>query len=123
MRCTHLLIAPALLAIAVAACSAERPVTTPATTSSPTPATGPGPTARAPDVGVTMRYACESNHNVDVHGERSVTVTTADGTTDLPRVADSSPPQFADDTLSFSINTKGAELGHAGVGSFACRPE
>lgn len=122
MHRAHLLIAPALFAMTLAACSADRPET-PATANSPAPATNPGPEAPALDADVTMRYTCDGDHTVAVHGEKSVTVTTADRTTDLPRVAESSPPQFADDTLSFSIDTKGAELGHAGVGSFACRPE
>lgn len=121
MHRTHLLFAPILIA-ALAACSADRTETS-ATANEPTPAATPDPTAPAPDADVTMRYNCDGNHSVAVHGETSVTVTTADGTIDLPRVADSSPPQFADDTLSFSIDTKGAELGHAGVGSFACRPD
>lgn len=122
MHRTHLLIAPTLLAMALAACSADRPEA-PATANSPTPAAAPESEASTAGADVTMRYTCDGDHTVAVHGETSATVTTADRTTDLPRVADSAPPQFADDTLSFSIGTRGAELGHAGVGSFACRPE
>lgn len=112
-----------LLATGLAACSADRPQT-PAPANAPSaaaPTVPPG--ASAPSADVTMRYNCDGAHSVAVHGETSVTVSSADGSIELSRVPDSSPPQFADDALSFSIGTKGAELGHAGVGSFACRPE
>lgn len=120
-RTTQLLL-PALLLSALAACSGDR-AETPAATTSPPGTSAPAPEAPPSDPNVTMRYTCDGDHTVAVHGDSSVTVTTADGTTELQRVADSAPPQFADDTLSFSINQKGAELGHAGVGAFACQPE
>lgn len=113
---------PALLVSALAACSGDR-ADTAAVTPTTAASTAPAPEAAPSDASVTMRYTCDGDHSVAVHGESSVTVTTPDGTTELQRVADSAPPQFADDTLSFSINQKGAELGHAGVGAFACQPQ
>lgn len=122
MRPTSHLLVFILSISAVSACSGDR-ADTPAATTSPQATSAPAPEAPPSDPNVTMRYTCDGDHTVAVHGDSSVTVTTADGTTELQRVADSAPPQFADDTLSFSINQKGAELGHAGVGAFDCQPE
>lgn len=124
MRRPILLISTAMFVMALAACNADRSDTPsadadPATAATPEPA----PAAEGDTRNVTMRYTCDGDHAVAVHGDASVIVTMADGSTELPRVADSAPPQFADDTLSFSINAKGAELGHVGVGTFACQPE
>lgn len=121
MHRTPQLLLPALLVGALAACSGDR-TDTPAAATTPA-STAPAPDAPPSDASVTMRYTCDGEHSVAVHGESSVTLTSPDGTTELQRVTDSAPPQFADDTLSFSINHKGAELGHAGVGAFACQPE
>lgn len=124
MRSTALLFSSAALAMALVGCSADRPDTAATDTTSAAEATpSPAPAAETDAGNVTMRYSCDGNHAVAVHGDTSVTVTMTDGSAQLVRVAESAPPQFADETLSFSINAKGAELGHVGVGTFACRPE
>lgn len=121
---THLtsaLLTSAVFATGLLACTADRPET-PATDATPATTEAPPPEPAADQGQVTMRYTCEGDHSVAVHGEASASVTMADGTRELPRVSNSAPPQFADDLLSFSIHPKGAEVGHAGVGTFACQP-
>ncbi|HEY0662957.1 MAG TPA: hypothetical protein VGD21_16730 [Lysobacter sp.] len=77
-----------------------------------------------PDDGITMRYRCESGHSVAiVRGERA-RVTLADGrVVEIARVADSSPPQFEGEALSFEVTGDGATLGQHEVGGFACTAE
>lgn len=75
-----------------------------------------------PPAGITMRYTCEQGHRVDIVGGDTARVTLADGrVVDIPRVADSAPPQYSGVALSFEVGSEGATLGQHEVGGFACR--
>lgn len=105
------------------ACQKPAPPAEPARPSADAPATAPTETQK-PDDGITMRYRCESGHSVAiVRGERA-RVTLADGrVVEIARVADSSPPQFEGEALSFEVTGDGATLGQHEVGGFACTAE
>jgi hypothetical protein len=72
-----------------------------------------------PSVGITMRYSCEQGHRVVVGDTAQVTL--ADGrVVDIPRVADSAPPRYAGEALSFEVGNEGGILGQDETGGFAC---
>ena len=76
------------------------------------------------DAGITMRYRCESGHSVAIVRGEQARVTLADGrVVAISRVADSSPPQFQGEALSFEVTGDGATLGQHEVGGFACTAE
>ena len=85
----------------------------------------PGPAADMPADGsamVTMRYACDGRR-VAVFGNDHVTVTMDGRDIELAHVADSSPPRFAGEALSFSVAADGAVLAQDEGASWACTAE
>jgi len=84
------------------------------------PAGSAPPDATEADASITMRYDCEQGHSVAIAGDEA-RVTLADGRrVAIPRVADSAPPRFAGEALSFEVNATGAVLGQDEVGGFDC---
>ena len=118
MRRSSIAILACFATLAVGACQRTDTATPPA-------ATSPSPNSTAPatdgDDDVTMRYTCDSGHAVAIAGQ-SARVTLSDGrTVVIDRVADSSPPRFSGEALSFSVTEDGGELGQDEVGGFDCR--
>ena len=88
----------------------------------PAKATTVARSPETPSAGILMRYSCEQGHRVDIVGGNAARVTLADGrVVDIPRVADSAPPQYSGVALSFEVGSDGAMLGQHEVGGFACR--
>ena len=124
----------AVLAVALASCQKPAP---PADTGTPTAGDAPAsatpkdlPDTSAPNEsgaaaaseGVTMRYTCEQGHAVAIVRGEIARVTLADGrVVEIERVADSSPPRYSGEALSFEIGSSGATLGQDETGGFACR--
>ncbi len=72
--------------------------------------------------GITMRYTCDQGHSVAIVRGDTARVTLADGrVVEIGRVADSSPPRYRGEALSFEVGSDGATLGQDEVGGFACR--
>lgn len=72
--------------------------------------------------GITMRYTCDQGHSVAIVSGDIARVTLADGrVVEIGRVADSSPPRYQGEALSFDVGSVGATLGQDEVGGFACR--
>lgn len=90
-----------------------------------TPAPATDDTSKSDDdEGITMRYRCDSGHSVAIVRGELARVTLADGrVVEITRVADSSPPQFQGEALSFEVTDDGATLGQHEVGGFACTAE
>jgi len=86
----------------------------------------PADTATPPpaDDGVSMRYRCDGGHAVAiVRGERA-RVTLADGRiVEIARVADSAPPAYRGEALSFEVGSDGGTLGQDEVGGFDCNAD
>lgn len=69
----------------------------------------------------TTRYTCDGGHGVAVTGE-SARITLADGrVVEIRRVAQSSPPRYSGEALSFDVSDEGGMLGQHETGGFACR--
>lgn len=116
------------LAILMAACKPAVPPTEPETATRTETVEVPSTPARVatpqPDTsaGITMRYRCAQGHRVDILNSDTARVTLADGrTVDIPRIADSAPPRYAGEALSFEVGSDGAMLGQDETGGFACR--
>lgn len=84
----------------------------------------PGRTERdaAADDSVTMRYACEQGHEIEIVGGDTARIRLNDGrVVEIVRVADSSPPRYSGEALSFDVASTGGTLGQHEVGGFSCR--
>lgn len=97
---------------------------------SPTTMDDPGTTAAgtAPppptDDGVSMRYRCDGGHAIAIVRGELARVTLADGrVVEIPRIADSAPPAYRGEALSFEIGSDGGTLGQDEVGGFDCRAD
>ena len=76
------------------------------------------------DEGVSMRYRCDGGHAVAIVRGELARVTLADGrVVEIARVADSAPPAYRGEALSFDIGSSGATLGQDEVGGFDCRSD
>jgi hypothetical protein len=72
--------------------------------------------------GITMRYTCDNGQGVAIVRGETARVTLADGrVVEIKRVADSSPPRYSGEALSFEVDEDGATLGQDETGGSACR--
>jgi hypothetical protein len=122
-----------LLAAGLAACQKPAPPAepTPPTGDEPAAATTPAdtPDTSAPNEGgaadassgITMRYTCDNGHSVAIVRGETARVTLAEGhVVEIKRVADSSPPRYSGEALSFEVGSDGATLGQDETGSSHC---
>lgn len=72
-------------------------------------------------VGVTSRYACDSDHRVDIVRGEVARVTLADGRVIHLRRSEETPQRYRGEALSFEVRADGATLGQDEVGGFECR--
>ena len=80
------------------------------------------PASGETDNDITMRYACEHGNSVAIVRGQVARVSLADGrVVEIPRIADSSPPRYADVALSFEVGSDGATLGQDEAGVLGCR--
>jgi len=111
-------------ALMLGACQKPAPPAESTRPSADVPAPAPTDAPKPDDDGITMRYRCESGHSVAIVRGEHARVTLADGrVVEIARVADSSPPQFEGEALSFEVTGDGATLGQHEVGGFACTAE
>ena len=83
--------------------------------------TAPPPPA---DDGVSMRYLCDGGHEVAIVRGELARVTLADGrVVEIARVADSAPPAYRGEALSFEVGSDGGTLGQDEVGGFDCHAD
>lgn len=121
-----------ILTILVAACvlvGCKRPdddaTNTPPVSSDTADAT-PANTAATPPAGegVSMRYRCDGGHAVAIVRGETARVTLADGrVVEIARIADSAPPIYRGEALSFEIDSDGGMLGQDEVGGFDCHAD
>jgi hypothetical protein len=123
-----------LLVVELAACQKPAPPAEPAPSAGNEPAAATTP-ADTPDTsapneggaadasaGITMRYSCDGGHGVAIVRGDTARVTLADGrVVEIKRVADSSPPRYSGEALSFEVGNDGGTLGQDETGGFACR--
>ena len=96
----------------------------PATSTAAVTAPADTATASSTDEGVTMRYRCDGGHAVAIVRGESARLTLADGrTVEIARVADSAPPAYRGEALSFEIGSDGGTLGQDEVGGFDCHAD
>lgn len=118
-----------LIAAACALAGCQRPAddtanAPPATSTAAVTAPADNATASSADEGVTMRYRCDGGHAVAIVRGGSARVTLADGRiVEIARVADSAPPVYRGEALSFEIGSDGGTLGQDEVGGFDCRAD
>jgi hypothetical protein len=94
------------------------------TMSSDADATPADTAAPPPDDGVSMRYRCDGGHAVAIVRGELARVTLADGrVVEISRVADSAPPAYRGEALSFEVGSQGATLGQDEVGGSDCRAD
>ncbi|MCI4568692.1 hypothetical protein [Lysobacter sp. CFH 32150] len=98
--------------------------TPPPTATDPNPATADTTPPPPTDDGVSMRYLCDGGHAVALVRGELARVTLADGrVVEIPRIADSAPPAYRGEALSFEVGSDGGTLGQDEVGGFDCRAD
>lgn len=98
--------------------------TPPPATADPDATTADTTTPPATGDGVTMRYLCDGGHAVAIVRGELARVTLADGrVVEIPRIADSAPPAYRGEALSFEVGSDGGTLGQHEVGGFDCRAD
>ncbi|HVR81124.1 MAG TPA: hypothetical protein VHF02_03400 [Luteimonas sp.] len=120
----RILFAIPVACLALAACNRQQPPAASGETA--TTASAPAAVEPASDStgNITMGYSCDDGNKVEILGSEGARVTLSDGrVVDLPGVADSSPPAFAGEALSFAIGSEGGQLSQDEGGQWNCRPD